>query len=229
MNILLIFTFFIISGAVRCIDVIGYPGGSVLVNSRNSWCKGCFKYMTKLNPQRNIINYKKHEQSVNVGRFTLYSNKHDHLMIFIRDVNTHDSGTYRIGVESKWSFDMNLKVKDDSCCGTSQRVMVNTGQTSNFTCQYSQDYKTDDKIIFKEGKDALETIYSSWHKDERFSISDDRDKNVFSVRITDVRSEDAGVHLCGVYLNKISYSNSILTAVHLHIMRFEDAHYFCVK
>ncbi|XP_057187822.1 polymeric immunoglobulin receptor-like [Triplophysa rosa] len=36
--------------------------------------------------------------------------------------------------------------------------------------------------------------------------------------MTDVRSEDAGVYLCGVWLNEIFYSYSILTAVHLHIM-----------
>ncbi|KAI7810990.1 putative polymeric immunoglobulin receptor-like [Triplophysa rosa] len=139
-------------------------------------------------------------------------------MIFMRDVNTQDSGTYRIGVDGHWSIDMSLKVKEDSCCGASQRVMVNTGQTANFTCQYSQDYKTDEKMIFKEGKDSIEMIHSTWNQNERFSISDDRDKNLLSVIITDVRSEDAGVYLCGVYLNEIFYSYSILTAVHLHIM-----------
>ncbi|XP_057187600.1 polymeric immunoglobulin receptor-like [Triplophysa rosa] len=61
-------------------------------------------------------------------------------------------------------------------------------------------------------------IHSTWNQNERFSISDDRDKNLLSVIITDVRSEDAGVYLCGVYLNEIFYSYSILTAVHLHIM-----------
>ncbi|XP_056622603.1 polymeric immunoglobulin receptor-like [Triplophysa dalaica] len=113
---------------------------------------------------------------------------------------------------------MILKVKEDSCCGASQRVMVNTGQTVIFTCQYSQDYKSKKKIIFKERKDSIETIYNTWNQKERFSISDDKYNNLFSVRMTDVRSEDAGVYLCGVRLYRYSYTYWILTAVNLHIM-----------
>ncbi|XP_073716159.1 polymeric immunoglobulin receptor-like [Misgurnus anguillicaudatus] len=96
--------------------------------------------------------------------------------------------------------------------------MVNTGETANFRCQYSQDYKTDDKVVFKKEKVSIVMIYSKWKKKERFSISDDRDKNLFNVRITDVRSEDAGVYLCGVWLHRDSYSYFIITAVHLNIM-----------
>ncbi|XP_065130596.1 polymeric immunoglobulin receptor-like isoform X2 [Paramisgurnus dabryanus] len=216
MKILLIFTFFIIS--VRCFDVIGYSGGSVLVNSWKSWCEDCYKYMTKLNPQRNIINYNKHDQWINEGRFTLYCNNDENLMIYIKDLNTEDSGTYRIGVYNQGYIDMTLTVREDSCCEASQTVMVNTEENANFRCQYSQDYKYNDKIVFKEGKDSMNTICSKWEKTERFRISDDKDKKHFSVRITDVRSEDAGVYLCGVQRYRDSYSYSIITAVHLNIM-----------
>ncbi|KAA0722677.1 Polymeric immunoglobulin receptor [Triplophysa tibetana] len=220
MNILLIFTFFIFSGAVRCFDVIGYSGGSVLVSSWQSWCKD-MKYMTKRNPHTNIINNMKHKQWINEGRFSLFCNKNNNLMIYIRDVKTQDSGKYRIGVDDKRFIYMTLTVKEDSCCGASQRVMVNTGQTANFTCQYSQDYKTDYKILFKERKDSIdEVIYTNtWGEKEQLIISDNKDKNQFSVRMTDVRSEDAGVYLCGVRVSyRYSYRYSILTAVHLHIM-----------
>nr|XP_055062541.1 polymeric immunoglobulin receptor-like [Misgurnus anguillicaudatus] len=96
--------------------------------------------------------------------------------------------------------------------------MVNTGENANFRCQYSQDYKTDDKVIFKKEKVSIVMIYSKWKKKERISISDDRDKNLFNGRITDVRSEDAGVYFCGVWLQRDSYTYSIITAVHLNIM-----------
>ncbi|XP_073716157.1 polymeric immunoglobulin receptor-like [Misgurnus anguillicaudatus] len=150
-------------------------------------------------------------------------------MIYIKDLNTEDSGTYWIGVDGQWSIDMNLTVREDSCCWASQTVMVNTGETANFRCQYSQDYKTDAKIIFKQGKDSIMKIYSTWEKKERFSISDDGDKNLFNVRISDVRSEDAGVYLCGVWLYRDSYSYSIITAVHLNIMNTALTHWWVNK
>ncbi|XP_057188557.1 polymeric immunoglobulin receptor-like isoform X3 [Triplophysa rosa] len=236
MNILLIFTFFIISGAVRCFDVIGYSGGSVLVDSHKPWYTDVKQYLyTWQNNKWNILI--KNEDSrkwIKERRFTLFCTENGHLMIFIRDLNTQDSGTYRIGVEDKWSTKMSLKVTEDSCCGASQRVMVNTGQTANFTCQYSQDYKTNEKMIFKKGNEMIETFISTTNvktKKERMNIHDDTQIDLLSVRITDVRSEDAGVYLCGVYLNKTSYSYSILTAVHLHIMMFGDeggsAHVIC--
>ncbi|XP_056624968.1 polymeric immunoglobulin receptor-like isoform X2 [Triplophysa dalaica] len=223
MNILLIFTFFIISGAVRCIDVIGYSGGSVLVDSHKLWHSDVKQYLYIWNNYKwNIlIKNKDSRKWIKERRFTLFCTENGHLMIFIRDLNTQDSGKYLIGVDDKWSTKIILKVKDDSCCGASLRVMVNTGQTANFTCQYSQDYKSDDKIILKKGNEMIETFISSTNvktKKERLNTYDDTQNNLFSVRITDVRLEDAGVYLCGVYLNKTSYSYSILTAVHLHIM-----------
>ncbi len=105
----------------------------------------------------------------------------------------------------------------DSCCKVSKRVMVNVGETATFSCEYSQNHINDVKIIFKEGKDSIETIYSRWKKKERFSISDDKHKNLFSVRITAVTPDDGGVYLCGVWINRQSYSYSIITTVHLHI------------
>ncbi|XP_056595241.1 uncharacterized protein LOC130413812 [Triplophysa dalaica] len=217
MNILLIFTFFIISGAVRCFDVIGYSGGSVLVDSQKPWHKNSAKYMHAHDQWEMIIKRNKQDQWIAEGRFTLYCND-GHLMIYIRDVNTQDSGTYRIGVDGQWYIDISLDIKEDLCCGASQTVMVNTGQTAYFTCQYSKDYRIYDKIMYRERKEYVEVIYSTWQKDERFSISDKKYKNLFSVKMIDMGFEDAGVYLCGVWRDRVSYSYSILTAVHLHIM-----------
>jgi len=58
--------------------------------------------------------------------------------------------------------------------------------------------------------------YSKKEK-KRFSVSDDRHKNLFSVRITAVTPDDGGVYLCGVSVYSHSYSYSIINTVHLHI------------
>ncbi|XP_050958062.1 polymeric immunoglobulin receptor-like [Labeo rohita] len=138
-------------------------------------------------------------------------------MIFIRDLNEHDAGGYWIGALYKWGIDMTLNVEEDSCCKVSKRVMVNIGETASFSCEYSQNHINDPKIIFKEEKDSIEMIYSTWNKKGSFSISDDKHKNVFSVKITAVTPDDGGVYLCGVWINRQSYSYSIISTVHLHV------------
>ncbi len=105
----------------------------------------------------------------------------------------------------------------DSCYKVSKRVMVNIGETANFSCEYSQNHN-DVKMIFKEEQDSIEMIYSRWKKKERFSISDDKHKNLFSVRITAVTPDDEGVYLCGVWIYGHLYSYTIFNTVHLHII-----------
>ncbi|RXN23330.1 polymeric immunoglobulin receptor-like protein [Labeo rohita] len=219
MKILLIFfTFYLISGAVRCFSVTGYSGGSVLVDSGKLWYIDSVKYMAKLPEWRTIINDTKHDKWINEGRFTLFRNNKENLMIYIRELNQHDAGRYAIDVLHNQRIYMSLNVEEDSCCKVSKRVMVNIGETASFSCEYSQNHINDPKIIFKEEKDSIEAIYSIWNKEGRFSISKDKHKNIFSVRITAVTPDDGGVYLCGVWINRQSYSYSVINTVHLHII-----------
>ncbi len=100
----------------------------------------------------------------------------------------------------------------DSCCVVSKKVVVKSGETATFSCEYSQNHINDAKVIFKERQNSIDTC----NEEARFSISDDRHKNIFSVRITAVTPDDGGVYLCGVWINRQSYS--ISTTVHLHTM-----------
>ncbi|XP_058625417.1 polymeric immunoglobulin receptor-like [Onychostoma macrolepis] len=219
MKILLIFfTFYLISDAVRCFSVTGYSGGSVLVDSGKLWFSDSVKHMAKLSEWKTIINYKKHYKWINEGRFTLFLNNEGNLMIFIKDLNQQDVGTYRIGVLHGWRISLTLNVEEDSCCKVSKRVMVNVGETATFSCEYSQNHINDPKIIFKEGKDSIETTYSTSNKKERFSASDDKHKNIFSLNISAVTPDDGGVYLCGVWINRDIYSYSVINTVYLHIM-----------
>ncbi|RXN09882.1 polymeric immunoglobulin receptor-like protein [Labeo rohita] len=203
MKILLIFfTFYLISGAVRCFSVTGYSGGSVLIDSGNLWYSNYSKYIHKLPEWKTIMYYKKHNKWINEGRFTLFPNNEENLMIFIRDLNQQDAGTYRIGVLHGWRISLTLNVEEGS-----KRVMVNIGETANFSCEYSQNHINDPKIIFKEEKDSIETIYSTWNKKKRFSISDDKQKDIFrsviesvyhgeEINITCQIPEEHKVHFC---------------------------------
>ncbi|RXN34762.1 polymeric immunoglobulin receptor-like protein [Labeo rohita] len=202
-------------GAVKDIDVTGYSGGSVLVDSGDFWLRHTAKYMYKLPEWTRIIYDKKHDKWINERRFTLFQNNEGNLMIYIRELNQHDAGRYRIRVGNRWSIDMTLNVKEDSCCKVSKNVMVNIGETATFSCEYSQNHINDPKIIFKEEKDSVETIYKGWNRKERFSISDDKHKNIFIVRITAVTPDDGGVYLCGVRTTGKSYT--VFNTVYLHI------------
>ncbi|XP_050957570.1 polymeric immunoglobulin receptor-like [Labeo rohita] len=219
MKILLIFfTFYLISGAVKDIDVTGYSGGSVLVDSGKRWFSDSVKNMFKLPEWRAIINDSSPDQCINEGRFTLFPNKERNLMIWIRNLNQQDAGRYWIWVRDQWYIDMTLNVKEDSCCKVAKKVIVNSSETAIFSCEYSQNHINDPKIIFKEEKDSIETIYSRLKMNRRFSISDDKHKNIFSVRITAVTPDDGGVYLCGVWIDRQSYSYSVINTVHLHII-----------
>ncbi|XP_026101142.1 polymeric immunoglobulin receptor-like [Carassius auratus] len=168
--------------------------------------------MIKHDPWRTIIHYKKNSEWTIEGRFILFCSKYGKLVIFIRELNTRDAGKYRIRVLDKWYIDITLNVKKDSCCVVSKKVVVKSGETATFSCEYSQNHINDAKVIFKERQNSIDP----WNEEERLSISDDKHKTIFSVRINAVTPDDGGVYLCGVWINRDSYS--ISTAVHLHIM-----------
>ncbi|XP_048012698.1 uncharacterized protein LOC125245913 [Megalobrama amblycephala] len=216
MKILLIFfPFYLISGAEKHIDVTGYSGRNLLVRSWKKWRKdGDAKNMQKLQ-NTTIITKMKHDQWINEGKFTLFHNDYGDLIIYIRDLITQDAGSYRMEVEGGRSIDMTLTVKEDSCCEVSKRVMMNMGENASFSCEYSHNITKEDKMLFKEGKDSIEKINST----EKFSISDEKQNNIFSVRISAVTPDDGGVYLCGVSVSRQLYSNTIINTVHLHIIR----------
>ncbi|KAL1281408.1 hypothetical protein QQF64_000211 [Cirrhinus molitorella] len=221
MKILLIFfTFYLISGAVRCFNVSGYSGGSVLVDSGKLWFSDSPKYMAKLPEWRTIINHTKHNKWINEGRFTLFQNNERNLMIYIRDLNQHDAGRYQIGPDGQSIIDMTLNVEEDSCCKVSNRVMVNIGETASFSCEYSQNHINHSKIIFKEGKDSVEEMIRTYTSSTigRFSGYDCRNKKLIILRITAVTPDDGGVYLCGIWIYRHSFSYSIITTLHLHVI-----------
>ncbi len=109
----------------------------------------------------------------------------------------------------------------DSCCGASKTVRVNSGESADLSLEYSKDQRFSRKIIFKTKNYIIDEVMSTtnlWDQKERFSISFDRHKNIFSVSISAVTPDDGGVYLCGVSDYRHSYSYSIIYTVHLHII-----------
>ncbi|KAF5888461.1 polymeric immunoglobulin receptor-like, partial [Clarias magur] len=202
-KILLIFTLYLISGPVGCVDVIGYSGGSVIIISNLKVYSEKSKYICKVEKGectgiRNTTTAKNHIQE---EKFKLYENTHRFLTVFIRKLKPQDAGTYTMGVGT-WKTDVNLKVVNDSCCEGPKITNAFLGQNTTFICNYPGEYERHYKYIKKIDNDSVVEVIldtSKKTKNGRFSFSDDRRAKVLSVNISDVSEADDGFYLCGVY------------------------------
>ncbi|KAL1281392.1 hypothetical protein QQF64_000195 [Cirrhinus molitorella] len=136
----------------------------------------------------------------------------------ITELREEDSGIYWCGAPVVTK--VNLSVKTDMCCGMSKTVIVNRGDNALISCSYSEKHKDFPKIMFKKEKAFIQLIYNTetWENKEELTFSENREENLFSLRITTVTPDDGGVYLCGVWINKHSYSYSIINTLHLHIV-----------
>ncbi|KAF4075503.1 hypothetical protein AMELA_G00235160 [Ameiurus melas] len=188
--LLIIITFYLISGPVHCSDVIGYPGAQGL-------------------------------RSVHMDRFTLYDSG-EFVTVIFRNLSVQDTGRYQGGVWRVWSHDINLKVKSDPCCSRTQTVTGYLGQTVTISCSYPVEFETNIRSVYKlDGRSEQEVIRTSAteeHQDGRFSISSDRRNKVFSVNISDVREDDAGLYSCAVgnEESEVIYQ-SLFTSIQLQV------------
>ena len=79
------------------------------------------------------------------------------------------------------------------------------GETATFKCSYPDEFKTNSKRLINLNNQNTPTMIIYTEKEsqkeqkDRFSIFDDRRSKVFSVNISDVRGDDGGVYLCGVW------------------------------
>ncbi|XP_042573148.1 polymeric immunoglobulin receptor-like [Cyprinus carpio] len=86
------------------------------------------------------------------------------------------------------------------------------------SCNYSEKHKNYPKIMFKKEKASMELIHTTETWGNKKYFSDDRKENLFSVRITAVTPDDGGMYLCGVWIDRHSYSYCIINTVYLHII-----------
>ncbi|XP_036413529.1 polymeric immunoglobulin receptor-like [Colossoma macropomum] len=221
MKILLIFTLYLISGPVSCFNVIGYPGGSVMIycdyqlHSKNN------RYFCNTNTKQCV--YLKSNQTQNTwfheDRISLCDYP-EVLVVIYRQLSLQDAGLYQCGETGVWSHDVNLKVNSDPCCLGSKTVAAYLGETVTISCSYPEQFDMENmKSFFKQnGQYFTEVIRTTETQRGRFSISDNRSSKVLSVRISDVREDDGGVYFCGVTVGGQSVSYySFYTETHLQV------------
>ncbi|XP_016384161.1 CMRF35-like molecule 8, partial [Sinocyclocheilus rhinocerous] len=86
--------------------------------------------------------------------------------------------------------------------GASVTVIGHRGERADIRCTYESGYESNPKYLCKGecifGQRNIMVKSGSPAEDQRFSLSDDTTARVFTVTITDLRTEDEGQYWCGV-------------------------------
>ncbi|XP_053083708.1 polymeric immunoglobulin receptor-like [Pangasianodon hypophthalmus] len=125
----------------------------------------------------------------------------------IRELTVEDTGTYQCGVDVSLSNDVyasvELKVKEDLSYEKSISETVHVGGDLNFSCKYPVSLRNDSKFLCKRLQLAdcsHKASVNESRKDvnmRKFSLYDDRAKQIFSVSIKNVTKQDSGEYWCG--------------------------------
>uniref|UniRef100_A0A9J7X7N7 Immunoglobulin domain-containing protein n=1 Tax=Cyprinus carpio carpio TaxID=630221 RepID=A0A9J7X7N7_CYPCA len=86
--------------------------------------------------------------------------------------------------------------------GAPETVRGHRGKRVDIRCRYKSGYESNPKYFCKGkckfGNKNIVVKSGSPAKDERFSLTDDKRTRVFTITITDLRTEDTGRYWCGV-------------------------------
>ncbi|XP_048051255.1 polymeric immunoglobulin receptor-like isoform X2 [Megalobrama amblycephala] len=125
--------------------------------------------------------------------------------VTITDLRTEDEGQYWCGVEKTGPdvlSEIMLLVKYAVVVGAPDTVTGHRGERVEIRCPYEPGYESNVKYFCKGecifGNRNFMVKSGSPAKDERFSLTDDTTNRVFTVTITDLRTEDEGQYWCGV-------------------------------
>ncbi|XP_053333555.1 uncharacterized protein LOC128506964 [Clarias gariepinus] len=229
--IIIIITFYLISGPVHCSDVIGYPGGRLIIYYKHSVNFRSPVYFCRRKTQtecKDLIRAQGEQlhTGVHQDRFTLFTSEGFITLIF-RNLSLQDTGVYQGGETGVWSQNFNLKVIRDPCCSQRKTVRGYSGRTVRISCSYPVEFKTYMKFFYKLNRlsetPLILTRVSEQHKDGRFSISDDTRNKEFSVNISDVGEDDGGVYSCAVSNEETEVIyHSLFTGIQLQVTEVTD-------
>ncbi|KAL7852038.1 hypothetical protein SRHO_G00178230 [Serrasalmus rhombeus] len=226
MMILLVFTLYLITGTGNSFEVIGYSGGSVIIQSDLLWSLKGAKYICKaVNGCADIINDQSGSKSFYEGRFSLNENTEGKFTVWIKDLKPEDAAKYEFGVKEEKSSkkkEIELKVEKD-CCGGTAAVNTYLGENVTVECKYPDLFEENDKVFFKLENRSFTEISNTGKPSPkvqrgRFSISEDRSSKAFSLRISNMTEDDGGVYFCGVWKSQQSDGYySLYTQIQLQV------------
>ncbi|XP_062388239.1 polymeric immunoglobulin receptor-like [Sardina pilchardus] len=156
----------------------------------------------------------------NNSRVFQYENTHrDYLTILITNITSNDTGTYHCGVEDGSSDDpMSLNVKPGDCCDTPISIHGQEGGTVSIRCKYPAESRENTKHFCKQHEKFIESdLIESKPSDinAKYLMSQNENRNIFTVTIHELEMKDAGIYWCGVRTD--GYSVALTNKVNLQI------------
>ncbi|KAM9482159.1 uncharacterized protein Hap1MRO34_007409 isoform 5-T5 [Clarias gariepinus] len=124
----------------------------------------------------------------------------------IKELTVQDTGTYQCGVDRSIVLltPVELKVKEDPSCMKSISETVHVGEDLNISCKYPESLRSNPKFLCNTRLQASVCFYKkSVNESEKhvnvgkFSLYDDRAKQILSVSIRNVTERDSGEYWCG--------------------------------
>ncbi|KAL1005096.1 hypothetical protein UPYG_G00054470 [Umbra pygmaea] len=237
MRILLIFTLLsFITGRVGSFTVMGYSGGTVIINCHyRKEDSGDLKYFCMnadiWSCKVKIITGVK-DSWYHSDRFSLYDDTEvNNFMVVIRNLTRQDEGTYCCRVDKLIVPDscikIQLKVMQDECSKKSFTETAYLGGDASIICNYPEERENNTKYFCKENHyyKTFDYKVSSYYNltteaAGRFSVTDDRTERRYTVTISNLTEDDTGTYWCGVGFNTTEHRYvTLITPVHLHVIR----------
>ncbi|XP_056311149.1 polymeric immunoglobulin receptor [Danio aesculapii] len=215
------------SGKVR-----GYSGGNITIDYKyEEKHKNREKLVCKSGEHQcaTLISISRSEEWKHSSRFSIHDDRSAGLLrVFIREMNVHDSGEYRIieRVSEDYSLfsEFELVITHAACCQKSISLSAAAGGSVNISCKYPQSHTADVKFICRRsGADlcAEETRSeeeSGGRKAEgKIRLYDDREEQLLTATISHESPEHSAEYWCGV---QSAGHKSFITRV---IISFTDA------
>ncbi|XP_051801901.1 polymeric immunoglobulin receptor-like [Acanthochromis polyacanthus] len=109
-----------------------------------------------------------------------------------------------------------------NCENTPENITALPGGSVTITCKYPRAKESHIKSFYKvDGNDQISSHSSLYTKLGRFSLTDDKQKGVYTVNISSLTKDDTGKYRCALK-HVEDNSPTCLMEIHLHVWNWDD-------
>ncbi|XP_039652116.1 polymeric immunoglobulin receptor-like [Perca fluviatilis] len=216
-----------VKSAAGLIRVSGYEGREVKVSCPyGKGYESYKKYLCKNDCGSDDVLIKTTEAKKN--RYSIHDDKQNWVFtVTISDLRHMDAGKYWCGITrtgyDTYPAEVNLEVKQDSCCDHSTKVQRYEESSVSFSCPYESEYQNSLKYICRGNQPSTclqHALISSDNKQKgQFTLTDDMESRKFTVTITSLTQNNSGSYLCGVHGNT---GLDVFSAFELEVKDFQQ-------
>ncbi|XP_076118361.1 polymeric immunoglobulin receptor-like [Alosa pseudoharengus] len=183
----------------QIIQIEGFTrGGIVILCQFDDQDQHNQRYFCKGNATTCIYNRLTHDSD---SRFNQHENVvWNSLTVVITNLTSDDAGTYHCVEDGKLHTEFHLSIEEGDCCDLPIEKTGEKGGHVSIQCGYSVEFTDHTKHFCKEheGCKKLEILDSKPKANHKYSLSDNKSENIFTVTIHDLEGKDAGIYWCGV-------------------------------